>query len=172
MGVPPRRCDHPDAALTPCPWRGRGLGSRVPLTGAMPAANHALIHRTRDGCFPTRQTPLTVGLALCVLGQPLERLSPDLPDPLTGAWQQLNDPIIPSAPQDGAHQRAIILQHLRQHGEISTIEARERYGIMSPASRVLELRRAGHRIDTVRFRAPDANGQFHNQAKYVMRGVK
>lgn len=80
--------------------------------------------------------------------------------------------IIPPSPQDGARQRACILQHLRQHGEISTIEARERYGIMSPASRVLELRRAGHQIDTVRFRAPDANGQTHNQAKYVYWGAK
>ncbi|WP_068803373.1 helix-turn-helix domain-containing protein [Thauera phenolivorans] len=80
--------------------------------------------------------------------------------------------IIQDAPQDGARQRACILQHLTLYGQISTTEARERYGIMSPASRVLELRRAGHQIDTVRLRAPDANGQFHNQAKYVMRGVK
>jgi len=84
----------------------------------------------------------------------------------------MTNTIIQDAPQDGARQRACILQHLRQNGEISTTEARERYGIMSPASRVLELRRAGHQIDTVRLRAPDANGQFHNQAKYVMRGVK
>lgn len=84
----------------------------------------------------------------------------------------MTNAIIQDAPQGSARQRACILQHLRQHGEISTTEARERYGIMSPASRVLELRRAGHQIDTVRLRAPDANGQFHNQAKYVMRGVK
>lgn len=80
--------------------------------------------------------------------------------------------IIQGVPPDGARQRACILQHLRQHGEISTTQSRELYGIMSPACRVLELRRAGHRIDTVRFRAPDANGQTHNQAKYVYRGAQ
>jgi len=85
----------------------------------------------------------------------------------------MNQSIIQGAPQDGARQRATLLQHLTQYGQISTLEARERYGIMSPACRVLELRRAGHRIDTVRFRAPDANGQMHNQARYVLlRGAK
>lgn len=77
------------------------------------------------------------------------------------------------APQDGAHQRAILLHHLLLWGWITTLEAREKYGIMAPASRVLELRRMGYQIDTVRFRAPDANGQMHSQAKYVLvRGAK
>lgn len=80
--------------------------------------------------------------------------------------------IIQDAPQKGAQQRDCILDHLRREGSITTLEARERYGIMSPACRVLELRRAGHQIDTVRLRAPDANGQLHNQARYVLRGAK
>lgn len=82
----------------------------------------------------------------------------------------MTNAIIPPSPQDGARQRATLLRHLTQYGQISTLEARGLYGIMSPACRVLELRRAGHRIDTVRFRAPDANGQMHTQARYVLLG--
>ena len=53
-------------------------------------------------------------------------------------------------PDDRAHQRAVLLDHLRQRGSISTIEARRQYSIMSPASRVFELRGMGHGIITRR----------------------
>jgi hypothetical protein len=53
-------------------------------------------------------------------------------------------------PEDRANQRAIILSHLRRHGSISTIEARLQHHIMSPAARVLELKRQGHIILTER----------------------
>jgi hypothetical protein len=53
-------------------------------------------------------------------------------------------------PEQAATQRAAILAHLTQHGSISTLEARRWYSVMSPASRVFELRRQGHSITTTR----------------------
>ena len=53
-------------------------------------------------------------------------------------------------PEDRANQRAALLVHLRRHGSITTSEARRWYAIMSPASRVFELRRQGHAIATRR----------------------
>lgn len=52
--------------------------------------------------------------------------------------------------EDRATQRATILEHLQQHGSISTLEARMMYFIMSPASRIMELRRQGWCIITER----------------------
>jgi len=53
-------------------------------------------------------------------------------------------------PEDRANQRAAILAHLKQHRSISTLEARRWLSIMSPASRIFELRRRGHNILTER----------------------
>ena len=53
-------------------------------------------------------------------------------------------------PEDRANQRAVILAHLKRHGSISTSEARRWHNIMSPASRVFELRRQGLGIITRR----------------------
>lgn len=66
-------------------------------------------------------------------------------------------------PEQAATQRAIILAHLARHGSLSTLEARRWYSIMSPASRVFELRGMGHRIITRR--DPD-----HRCARYHLAG--
>ena len=48
------------------------------------------------------------------------------------------------------NQQQTILAHLRKHHSITTLEARE-MGIMSPASRIMELKKEqGHRIETFR----------------------
>ena len=52
--------------------------------------------------------------------------------------------------EQAATQRAAILAHLTQHGSLSTLEARRWYSVMSPASRVFELRRQGYGITTTR----------------------
>ena len=52
--------------------------------------------------------------------------------------------------EDRANQRTTILAHLRRRGSISTLEARRWLSIMSPASRIFELRRRGHNILTER----------------------
>jgi hypothetical protein len=52
--------------------------------------------------------------------------------------------------EDRENQRTVILAHLKRHGSLSTAEARRWYFIMSPASRIFELRRRRHAILTER----------------------
>lgn len=66
-----------------------------------------------------------------------------------------------------AVQRRALLAALQQ-GPLSTVQAREALGISHPAGRVLELRRAGHDIATVRGVAFDAQGRPHHTAVYVL----
>lgn len=66
-----------------------------------------------------------------------------------------------------AHQRAALLAALRE-GPITTLEARDALGVMHPAARVLELRRLGHVIVTLRRRVVDAEGRAHTSAAYVL----
>ena len=68
-----------------------------------------------------------------------------------------------------AHQRNLILDALRC-GSLTTLAARD-LGIMSPAARVMELRRAGHGIETVRRVVWDAEGRAHRSGEYALRGA-
>lgn len=43
-------------------------------------------------------------------------------------------------------QREKLLAYLRQHGSVTTADARRWLNIMSPASRIMELKRAGYSI--------------------------
>ena len=52
--------------------------------------------------------------------------------------------------EDRENQRAVIVAHLKRNGSLTTAEARRWYFIMSPASRIFELRRRGHDILTER----------------------
>lgn len=65
-------------------------------------------------------------------------------------------------------QRQRLLDYLREKGSICTSAAREHLGVMSPAPRVLELRREGWRIDTIMQRIADDAGVPHRQALYVI----
>lgn len=69
-----------------------------------------------------------------------------------------------------ATQRRALLEHLKQHGKLSTIESREKLGITHPAARVMELRRAGIHIDTQRVLEADASGRLHGVALYTLKG--
>jgi hypothetical protein len=62
----------------------------------------------------------------------------------------------------------LMLHVLRTTGGVTTLEARDRYGVMSPACRVLELRRQGHIILTVWTWQFDAEGRPHRVARYVL----
>jgi hypothetical protein len=68
-------------------------------------------------------------------------------------------------------QRQAILQNLQLvvGKGLTTLEIRYVLGVMSPAPRVLELRRAGHRIETIRATivTPD-RVEHHNVARYVL----
>ena len=57
-----------------------------------------------------------------------------------------------------ATQRQRLLEHLQQHGSITTDEARRWLGIMHPAGRVRELRHMGWDIRTRRDRH---QGRYH-----------
>jgi len=67
-----------------------------------------------------------------------------------------------------ARQRASLLAALRV-GPLTTLEAREVLGVMHPAGRVLELRRLGYAIVTLRRKVVDADGRAHQSAAYVLR---
>lgn len=68
-----------------------------------------------------------------------------------------------------ASQRARILKHLENGKALSTMQAREQLGIMSPAPRVKELREQGYQIDTYRITEHDSNGvPHHRMGLYVL----
>ena len=67
-------------------------------------------------------------------------------------------------------QRARILEALLKAGGKgkSTIQLREELDIMHPGGRVLELREARHRIETVWTVTGNAQGHQHRCARYVL----
>lgn len=72
-------------------------------------------------------------------------------------------------PTDNAKaiQRATVLDALRSK-PTGTIEFRERYGIAHPAGRVMELRSAGHSINTLSCVVHDDQQRPHRSAVYVL----
>lgn len=67
-------------------------------------------------------------------------------------------------------QRQRLLNYLRVHGSCSTIEAREGLDIIHPAGRVLSLRKAGEKIETVWTWDVTEQGKPHRVAKYLLAG--
>lgn len=65
-----------------------------------------------------------------------------------------------------AAQRQRLLEALRQ-GMVSTITARRDLDILSPAARIIELRKH-HRIDTVRVNQPTDCGKLHRVGLYAL----
>ena len=65
-------------------------------------------------------------------------------------------------------QKERILQHLIDFGSITSAEAMQDYGIMHLASRVDELRKAGHPIITERVEGRNRYGEKCNWARYRM----
>jgi hypothetical protein len=66
-------------------------------------------------------------------------------------------------------QRARLLEHLRI-SPIDTLRARTALDIMHPAARVMELRKRGKQIDTLRVQRPTDEGKLHSVALYVLQG--
>ena len=68
-------------------------------------------------------------------------------------------------------QRARILAALEEAGTKgkSTLELREEFNIMHPGGRVLELREAGHSIDTVWTVTYNLQGHRYRCVRYVLR---
>ncbi len=68
-------------------------------------------------------------------------------------------------------QRARLLKFFETCPRISTIEARQKLGILSPPARILELR-LRYSIDTVWIKEPDANGVLHRVGLYIFKGKR
>lgn len=70
-----------------------------------------------------------------------------------------------------ASQRARIIKHFEEQSpRLSTLQARNQYGILHPSGRVMELRKTGFKIDTHWISEPDANGVLHRVGLYVYQG--
>lgn len=67
-------------------------------------------------------------------------------------------------------QRSRILKHFEVCPRLSTMQARDDYGILHPSGRVMELRKNGHIIQTHWISEPDANGVTHRVGLYVYQG--
>jgi len=64
-------------------------------------------------------------------------------------------------------QRAFILAYIRLHGRITTLEARK-HGVMSPASRILELKQQGYNIVGNWIKETDGAGVLHRVRVYTL----
>ena len=71
-------------------------------------------------------------------------------------------------PNTAEEQRARVLDWLRR-APLTTLEARSKLDVMHPAARVMELRKAGHYIETITVREATPCGQLHSAAHYVLR---
>ncbi|MFT4059799.1 MAG: helix-turn-helix domain-containing protein [Legionella sp.] len=69
-------------------------------------------------------------------------------------------------------QRKRILSYLEKNHKFSTIEAREKLGVLHPCGRVKELRAKGYLIETHWTNEPDANGVIHRVGLYIYKGRK
>ncbi|HAT8370927.1 helix-turn-helix domain-containing protein [Legionella pneumophila serogroup 1] len=67
-------------------------------------------------------------------------------------------------------QQARILSHFKICPRLSTIEARNKYGILHPGGRMMELRKKGHIIHTHWIYETDSNGVHHRVGLYVYHG--
>lgn len=65
-------------------------------------------------------------------------------------------------------QRQRLMAHFRVHGSIDTITSRRDLDILHPAGRVMELRKAGESIDTIRVNVVTEAGKVHSVARYVL----
>jgi len=63
-------------------------------------------------------------------------------------------------------QCARLLTYLEEFGPIATTDCRDLLSVMSPAARVMELRKRGCNIETIWRYVPDASGVVHRQGVY------
>ncbi|WP_010598059.1 helix-turn-helix domain-containing protein [Rickettsiella massiliensis] len=71
-----------------------------------------------------------------------------------------------------SNQREKILKWFSVNSKLSTIEARDKLGILYPSGRTLELREQGHFIITYWVDEPDTNGVIHRVGQYFYLGRK
>ena len=67
-----------------------------------------------------------------------------------------------------AAQRGRLLQYLKEHGSITTLQARQLLAVMHPAGRIRELRHSGYAISTYWSVDVDSAGIKHRQGLYIL----
>lgn len=69
-------------------------------------------------------------------------------------------------------QKVRVLQHLKSHGSLTSMEAFEKYGITRLAAVIFDLRELGHDIRTFDMEGQNRYGEATRYAKYVLCGGK
>ena len=69
---------------------------------------------------------------------------------------------------DSAHSQRLRLLERLKVAPVDTITARRELDVMHPAARIMELKRRGNLIDTVRVGRPSDCGKVHSVALYVL----
>ena len=69
-------------------------------------------------------------------------------------------------------QKVRVLQHLKSHGSLTSMEAFEKYGITRLSAVIFELRKLGHDIITYDMEGQNRYGEVTRYAKYVLCGGK
>ncbi len=67
-----------------------------------------------------------------------------------------------------ANKKRLVLNHLVQYGNITSMQAIELYGATRLAAIIFELRKDGYRIITKGMSIKDKNGDICTFAKYVL----
>lgn len=71
---------------------------------------------------------------------------------------------------DSAHSQRMRLMERLRIAPVDTITARRELDVMHPAARIMELKKRGNKIDTVRVGRPTDCGKVHSVALYVLHG--
>ena len=69
---------------------------------------------------------------------------------------------------DKVKQQIIVMDLLKKGRPVPTLEFRNDHGIMSPAARIMELRRMGRAIKTIWTLARDARGKLRRNGAYLL----
>lgn len=67
-------------------------------------------------------------------------------------------------------QKKRLVKHFESNSKLSTMEARDKMGILHPGGRINELRAKGYLIETHWTNETDANGVQHRVGLYVSQG--
>jgi hypothetical protein len=90
---------------------------------------------------------------------------------LTGKLGNSNEIMLPNNNSPHAQRASMLHWFLKVSYRLSTLDARERLGIMSPACRIFELRNMGHNIPLEWTYQEDSTGTLHRVGVYVYMGL-
>ena len=71
----------------------------------------------------------------------------------------------------GLTQKSEVLNHLKQNGSITSMEAFKKYGATRLSAIIFNLRDEGYQIDTLMIEGKTRYGRPTTFAKYILRGI-